>query len=425
MSPAVITILVTIGFAVLLFSGKFSFGLVAMTAAFTLIATGVLDLQTGLAGMTSNTVVMVASMMVMAAALRKTNIPYVLSKALGRIGGKKDMLLAISVFAVLVIMELFLGFIVSSILILSILQTLPKESKVNSYRMLFPMMMLGSLWEHTFPVGMGATTDMMTNSFAKGVVTDPAMQLVFLDSFKAKLLPVAVLFVFCCIIWKFIPDGEVEMGEHAVGEIKKSELPKWKEILVYVLFVLTFVAMIFSKVFGSMMYVIPAVSVLIFSYTHILDRKEIMANVAGNVTWLLIGIQAVTSALTASGATAIIGQFLSPLFTWTSNGFLVLIMVGMVTMLMTSFLSNVGTWAVLTPLVAAAAVSAGLNPRPMMLMVGSCCTIAFMVPSGSANTGMVFSMGHYSPAKMLKFTLPASILTVLVTAVSVMIVAPF
>ena len=201
MSPTIIALIITACMAVLLASGKFPFGLVSMASALALIVTGVLDIPTAMAGFGNNTVVIIAAMFCMSAALQKTNVPYVLSNLMHKVDGKNDMLLVLATYVVIMLMGIFLPFMVNVVLIAAVLQTFPKESEVKVSSMLLPLLMIGLLWEKTLPINMGATVDFTSNIYVENIVTDPGQLLRIGNIFTVKILPVIVTVIYALFIW--------------------------------------------------------------------------------------------------------------------------------------------------------------------------------------------------------------------------------
>ena len=74
MSPATITIMITVLMALMFLSGKFPFGLTTMTCCVLLVLTGVLEISDAFGGLSNKTIVMVAAMFALSTSLQKTNL---------------------------------------------------------------------------------------------------------------------------------------------------------------------------------------------------------------------------------------------------------------------------------------------------------------------------------------------------------------
>ena len=97
---------------------------------------------------------------------------------------------------------------------------------------------------------------------------------------------------------------------------------------------------------------------------------------------------------------------------------MILVIITSFTAIMTTFLSNSGTVAILTPLVASMAAAAGMDPRALVACVTIGGTYAFCFPSGSTTCAFAYALGEYNPFKVMKFTLPLLVILVLATAAS-------
>lgn len=424
-STMMITLAVTLVMAVLFLWGKFPFGLVTMSCMVVLVLSGVLTLSEGFAGLVSQTVILIAAMLAMAGALRKTDLPYKLQGLMGILNGKNNVALLLVMLVFFLISTSILPAEVVILLILSVVTVLPEDSPVKPSRIILPLLMVYLCWGFAVPVGIGATEDFSANAYMQGLVPDSTQLFVLGDNFKMKIIPTLVACVYFLFIWKKLPVHEINMEGVSSPKVEKSNLKLWQQVVVYVGFIAVIVVMLFNSYFGTtLMYTLPAAFVCIYGFTGILTPKEIVAGCASDVVWMLGGILGVTTALTNSGAAEAIGNALLPLISWTDNGFIILLIISTFTGLMTTFLSNSGTRGVLIPLVTSLAVTAGIDPRSLAGCVCVSCWFAFCFPSGSTTSAYYYALGKYNPIKMLKYTVPLLILEIFATAISVSILFP-
>lgn len=413
-STMLITLIVTAIMAFLFLWGKFPFGLCTMSCMVVLVLTGVLTVPEGFAGLSNMSVVLVGSMFALSAALQKTNLLYNAKVFLNKLNIKNDMILVFALLIIFLVLEIVMPGMVCMVLIASFLQVLPNESEVTPSRIILPMLMMNVCWEMAVPVGVGATMDFQANAYMEGIVA-PEHMLALGNLFSVRIVPTIITFLYILFIWKRMPKRPLSQGNLAAQEIKKSELKPWQQIQIYVMFIAVIMTMLFSNFFGGLMWILPAACVCVLGFTKTMSTKEIVSSVANNTVWMLVGIMAVTSALSKSGAADLVGNALLPMISWTNNSYLILVTITAFTVLMTTFLSNTGTIAVLTPLVASAAVAAGMDPRAMVCCVAVGGTYAFCFPSGSTTCAFAYALGEYNPFKVMKYTLPLLILLVLVT----------
>ena len=67
-----------------------------------------------------------------------------------------------------------------------------------------------------------------------------------------------------------------------------------------------------------------------------------------------------------------------------------------VAIVMTTFMSNTGTAAILSPIAASMALAGGMDPRGIVLIVNIASIMAVAFPSGSAECALMFAAGRHS-----------------------------
>jgi sodium-dependent dicarboxylate transporter 2/3/5 len=114
----------------------------------------------------------------------------------------------------------------------------------------------------------------------------------------------------------------------------------------------------------------------------------------------------------ASGLDAVVGALLGP---WLEGKPLALVVVAVVLAVtfLTEVTSNTATVNMLLPILAQAAVAAGIDPRATMLPATFAASCAFMLPVGTPPNAVVYSSGLVSIATMARVGLCFNLLSVL------------
>ena len=195
--------------------------------------------------------------------------------------------------------------------------------------------------------------------------------------------------------------------ETKLKEQKKQEaLPKAKENIIYAVFVIVMGSLFFNSALGNMMYIIPAVGILVLTFTKAISVKELVAGLTSDPVWMMVGVLVMADALGSTGAGDLIGQIILKILGGNPSGLFVLFVFAIVTVIMTTFMSNAATKNVLIPIAASTCIAAGWDPRGVVLIVAICSNIAIAFPSGSPACGIAFASGGYKVSSTLKFTLP-------------------
>lgn len=420
----IITLAVTVIMSILFLSGKFPFGLITMACSVALVVAGVNTVSESFSGLSSQNIVMVASMFAMSAALQKTSLAFKLKRLLSAMAGKRDMALVVVMVGVYVVMLVIMPGIVAMAMILAFMDALPDTGEVAPSRVIMPLLMLNVCWEGLIPVGLGVTRDFNANAYMGGIVTNPEHLFQYGDNFRMRIIPSLAMLVIVLFIWKVFPKKPLNLSNVSEAKIESSALLKWQEILIYVLFAATIVVLVFNSYLGGLMWIFPAACVCVLGFTKIMTKTELVNSLASDTVWMLAGILGVTGALTKTGAAEVLGNLLLKLISWTDNGFLILLIICAFTSLMTTFLSNGGTVAVLIPLVASMAVAGNMDPRGMVGVVSIAANYAFCFPTGSTTCALAFAAGQYNPFQIMKYTLPCLVVVTILTAASAYFIFP-
>ncbi|MCD8010161.1 MAG: anion permease [Lachnospiraceae bacterium] len=415
MSALTITVIITVIMSLLFLVNKFPFGLVTLSCCVALAATGVLSISEAFSGFSNQTIILVSCMFCLSAGLQRTNLAFALKGLLGSMGGKQDLALVAVLFAIYWLMLLAMPGIVAMAIIITFLDALPETGEVTPSRVIMPLLMFNVVWEGVVPIGMGATIDFTTNAYMESIVAEDQL-LTFLNTFSVRIVPGLIMIPICLFIWRLFPKKQLNLDNVEAKKIDKSDLPAWKQYLIYGCFILVILVMIFNSYFGSLMYVMPAICVAVLGFTKTLTPHEMITSLFSDTVLMLAGIMGVTAALTASGAADLIGNLLLQLVSWTDSSFMVLWITTLFTAVMTTFLSNSGVKSVLTPLVASMAVAGGMNVAGLAICVTAGSALSFCFPTGSTTCALAYASGEYNPFKILHITIPLLLVMTLVIA---------
>lgn len=388
---------------------KISYGLTAMTCVVALALTGVIDANTAFMGFSHTTTVLVATMMVVAGAIGKTSLAYNVRKKMAVLQGKNGLLLVLLMAAFTAVLCQLMGQTAVISIMLLIVQTLDDDSDISQSRMIFLVAAIICAWFGRFPVGMGAALPFSTNAYYEGLLSGNTEYLLgMFDILKVGLIPSIALTAYCLFAWKLIPKQKIDTAaaESASGPQSGKCVSKSKEAIIYLVFLAVMGAFIFSKRLGGMIYIVPALGVLVLIYSKVLTTQEAVTTLSSDMIWLVAGIQVISLALNASGAGEFVGNLVLDLLGSNPSSLLVITVFCVTTVIMTTFLSNNGTVAVMVPIAASTALAGGMNPKAVVLVVfcSSCLAIAF--PTGCAAATMAYAIGNHNPVKMMKFTIP-------------------
>ena len=413
----IITLLVMVFMIVSFVIQKWSYGLTAMTCVVVLTLAGVIDVQTAFSGFSNTTTILIATMIVIAGQLSRTSLISRIRSLMTKAQDKGGILLILLICAFTALLTQLMGMTAVMAIMLLFVQTLKDDdaSGISQSKMIFLCATMICTWFGRFPIGMGAALPLTTNAYYEGLVGGDSTQLLgIFDFMKVGLLPSIIGTIYCLFAWRLVPKQELRTDAIDLGAAGKqggrAAMSQTHEMIVYLGFLVTLVSFFFSNRLGSYVYLIPAVIVIVFIFSGVMTSREAIAGLTGDMIWMVAGVLVFSTALSQSGAGEYIGNLVLKLLGSNPSGLTVTIVFTVVATVMTTFMSNNGTVAILTPIAASTAVAGGMDPRAVVSLVSMASCLAIAFPTGCSAATIAFAVGGFNPIKMLKFTLPYDII---------------
>ena len=418
----IITLAVMVFMMVSFVIQKWSYGLTAMTCIIALALTGVIDVKTAFSGFSNTTTILIATMMVIAGAIGKTSLIQRIRSVMAKAQGKSGILLILLVCAFAALLTQLMGQTAVMAIMLMFIQTMDDDSDLCQSRLLFLCATTICTWFGRFPIGMGAALPLTINAYYEGLVGGNSEYLLgVFDFLKVGLLPSIVGTLYCLFAWKLIPKQKIDTSAidlGAAGQGGKSTMSKTHELLVYIGFLATIVGFFFSNQLGALIYLIPAVVIIVFAFTGVMSTRDILGGLASDMVFMVAGVLVFSTALSQSGAGEYIGNLVLKLLGENPSGLLVTIVFTVVATVMTNFMSNNGTVAILTPIAASTAIAGGMDPRAVVSLVSMASCLAIAFPTGCSAGTLAYAVGGFNPIKMLRFTLPYTLIMMISLIIS-------
>lgn len=402
---------------------KVPYGITTMTCCVLLALTGVFDIKDAFSGLANKTTILIASMFTVAYAFGKTSLIGKVRDFMEKIKEKNGFVFILSLFLVTIVLAQLMGRTAIVSIIALFLVSLDDNDEICGSRMLFAAFSVLAAWSLKFPIGLGATSAASANAFYEGIINNPDYMLQPTDFIKVAAIPCTLLTIYALFAWRLIPKHPINTTD--VKEVKKAAaISKRDEYIINAVFIVVLLGFIFGAKIGNLMYLIPAAGVLVLVYTKVLTTKETVNSLTGDMVWMIAGVLVMSDAVGKSGVGDLIGNGLLRVLGEHPNGIVVLIAFALVTIVMTTFMSNTGTAAVLTPIAASLSMVSGMDPRGIVLVVSIASVMAIAFPSGSAECALAFAIGQHQPTKLLKYTVPYILLAVVSLAISANIFFP-
>lgn len=176
--------------------------------------------------------------------------------------------------------------------------------------------------------------------------------------------------------------------------------------------------LVLNKWTGKLMYVAPALGVLVLIYGKALSVPEVTKALTADMIFLMAGVLGVAAAMTKSGAGDLIGNAILGVLGGHPSSLAVMFLFSTVCIIMTTLMSNSATSNILYTVGATVCLAGGWDPRGIMLIVAIANVISLGFPSGAAETALIYAAGNYKLSQVAKFTVPYILIAIVTISLS-------
>lgn len=419
MSQITITLLFLL-FAIVMFMWeKIPLGLTSMIVCVGLVVTGVLEWQTAFAGFIDSNVILFVAMFIVGGALFETGMA-------NKIGGivthfaKTERQLIVAIMVIVGVMSGFLSNTGTAAILIPVVIGIAAKSGYSRSRLLMPLVFAAAMGGNLTLIG--APGNMIAQSGMEGI----GLKFGFFDYAKAgvPILIVGIIY-FAFIGYKFLPNKEGS-DEGIFDESKDfSHVPKWKQYLSLVILLLTLVGMIFEEQLGIKLCVIGCIGALALMVTGVISEKDALASIDLKTIFLFGGTLSLAAALEQTGAGELIAEKVIGMLGDNPSPYVLTFVIFMLCCVMTNFMSNTATTALMVPIGISIAQGMGADPSAVLMacVIGGSC--AYATPIGMPANTMVVTAGGYTFKDYAKAGVPMILVATVVSMILLPIFYPF
>ncbi|WP_051153139.1 SLC13 family permease [Lacrimispora indolis] len=191
---------------------------------------------------------------------------------------------------------------------------------------------------------------------------------------------------------KLLPNKD-SSNEFINKEMDYSNVPAWKQYLSLIILVIAVLGMVFEDSIGIPLYITSTVGAVILVLAKVVSEKEAVQSFEITAVFLVAFMLPLATALEKTSTGELIAN---TLITYVGNGSSIVLTgtLWLVAAVLTQFMSNTATAALLAPIGTSIAATLGADPRAvlMAIFIGSSC--AFMTPVAMPCSTMVLQPGN-------------------------------
>ena len=419
MSHTTITLLFLVFTIISFILEKIPLGLTASICAIGLTLTGVVDATTTFSQYVNSNVILCVGMFVVGQELFETGMANKIGGLVTRFA-KTEKTLIVAIMVIVGVMSGFLSNTGTAAVLIPVVCGIADESGYSRSRLLMPLVFAAALGGNLSIIGapgnlMGVNAlqemGMSTSFFMYAPVGIP-------------MLAIGILY-FVCLGYKLLPDGKTTAVAAAEEQQDFSEVPKWKQTVSLVVLILVILAMIFEEQIGISIQISACIGAIFLVLTGVISEKEALASIDLKVVLLFGGSLTLAKALDTTGAGELIADKIVGLLGADPNPIILLLVIFIVTCVLTNFMSNTATTALMIPIAVSLANNLGADPRSVVIatvIAGSC---AYATPIGMPANTMVVGLGGYKFKDYVKSGLPLILVSFVICMILLPILFPF
>lgn len=404
-----IVLIIFLAFIALILSGKVKIHVAAMMIPIALEITGVLEFKEAWGGMLNNSIVMMAAMFVVGAALGKTTLVSRLSKALIK-DNSSDFKIMLGIAVPIILLSCVVNATAIMTIMIPMITGICAEQKRPLSKFMFASACLAQLWAGFIPIGGNAGGYLANNTIIENLGGTGTFT--YFTNMIVKIP--AILLLTPVIIWltvKMAPDlGNIptkaeaeEKGASAAGKGKKNAgtLTPGQEKLTAVVFLGTIIGIIVCALTRHNTWYPACVGALILVLTGVLSDREAIRAMGNPVIFITIGTLPLSTALKATGADVLLADTFNAM-TGNMSPFMTMVSMYLVCFILTQFITNSAVNNAFKTLAALICVQNGYDARALMLSCQEGSSNCYLTPMAAPAMTMGYEAGGYRMKDYLK-----------------------
>ena len=429
MGAAEQTLIVLAVMAVLFVTEIIPLAITSLGGAITLGLMGIITPKVVFSGLSDSTVVLFAGMFVVGAALFYTGLAQKIGETVVSHAGTSENGLMLAIMLVTATMSAFLSNTGTTAALLPVVVGICSVAKIPASRQLMPL---------AFAAGIGGIITMVgtpPNIIVSGTLSKFGIEPFGFFEFAWIGIPLTVAtIVFMMLIGKhLLPKHEITDAGDVEQEVAAEDIsndPK-KQLYSGIILLGVIIAMILGQPlkdnFGinlplSMVAVIGAMLCVL---TGCLNEKQAYTSIDWVTIFLFAGMMPVATALDQSGAGKMIANAVIGVMGDNPSPYFATGVLFALSCIMTQFMSNTASCALLAPIGISIAQGMGADPHAVLMAIGVAASCAFGTPVGTPPNTLVLGPGQYKFTDYVKAGVPLILVCFVVSLIIIPMVWPF
>ena len=429
MDPAITTLCVLAVAAFLFITELIPLAVTAMAACTALGILGVLPSKQVYAGLSNSTVVLFGGMFVIGAAMFKTGLAEVIGVSVAKEAGTNEIPLMAAIMIVTIVLSSVSSNTGTVACLMPVIIGICQAAKITASKELMPLAIAANVGGTMSMVGTSPIVIVTGALAAAGLPTFGFFEFAFIGVPLSIIILVYTLFVGR----HFIPDkSSGAMDEEAIKAAKEEagasddNAPKSKTKMWISGLILIGVVVCMALGLKTLpLHTAAVTGAILCVITGCLKEKEAYAGIDWVTIFLFAGMLSVATAMDKTGAGKMIADFVVGLMGENPNPYVLTAVLFLISNVLTQFMSNTASAALLAPIGISIAQSIGCDPKPVLMALGIAASMAFATPMATPPNTLVLGPGNFSFNDYAKVGVPMCVISWIACVIIVPIFWPF
>ena len=396
----------------------------AITAIGGAVACGLLGLipaKQVFSGLSNSTVVLFAGMFVVGAAMFYTGLAQAIGEKVVHIFGTGENSLMLGLMLVGTILSSVLSNTGTAAVLIPVVIGIAAKSGYSRSRLLMPLVFAAAMGGNLSLIGAPG------NLIAQSALQEQLGMSFGFFEYAIVGVPILIcgILFYATIGYRLLPNREPK-DDGAFDQTQDfSNVPQWKKILSLVILVLTLAAMVLEDKIGIKLCISGCIGALALILTGVISEKNALKSIDLKTIFLFGGTLSLASALQTTGAGEDIAKAVIGVLGENPSPYILTFVVFMLCCVLTNFMSNTATTALMAPICVSIAQGMGADPRAVLMacVIGGSC--AYATPIGMPANTMVVTAGGYTFKDYAKAGVPLILVATVVSMILLPILYPF
>ena len=422
MDPAVKCLCLLLVVAILFVTEKLPLAVTSVFAAIACWVLGLVPIEQVFLGLADSTVVLFGGMFIVGAAMFYTGLAQDIGSQVVKLFGTGEIKLMIGIMVIAAVMSAFLSNTGTTACLIPVVIGICKEAHLSVSRQMMPL---------AFAAGLGGTCTLIGTppniiaNVALKAAGMPELQFGFFE-YAWIGVPITVAgILYMLFLGRFLLP-KTEANDFDASEVKQeieaNETTKSKKIICGIIMLGVIITMATSIVPLEIAAVIGA---LLCVVTGCLTERQAYDSIDWVTIFLFAGMIPVATAMNTSGAGKLIAEYTVAAMGGNPSPYLITAVLFALAVVLTQFMSNTASKALLCPVGIALAAQVGASPRAVLMAILIASSCAFASPVGTPPNTLVLGPGKYSFMDYVKCGSGLVVVCMVVSIIVIPIVWPF